>query len=180
MGAAAAAEAAIERIHGAGNEFILHLDVDVIADFQATNYPSADGLRLEEVRDALEVFANQKHLAAIEVCAYNPTRDPDGSGAKTIVDLVAGILAKRLEVLSVAASPEPAAMSAAAGTSEGQAAPPASGPAAFPVESETVPPAAAPGEAWSSESLDAESGPAGDPPDGGPPEAAEEPGESHS
>ena len=101
MGAAAAAQAAVERIHANGYEFILHFDVDVIADFQATNYPGTGGLSLEDVREALRVFATQKHLAAIEVAAYNPTKDPDGTAAKLIVDLLAEVLAKRLEALEV-------------------------------------------------------------------------------
>ena len=88
MGAAAAAQAAVERIHANGYEFILHFDVDVIADFQATNYPGTGGLSLEEVRQALEVFVTQKHLAAIEVAAYNPTKDADASAAKLIIDLL--------------------------------------------------------------------------------------------
>ena len=33
------------------------LDVDVIADFPATNYPGSSGLSLDEVREALLVFA---------------------------------------------------------------------------------------------------------------------------
>jgi arginase len=120
MGAAAAAQAAVERIHANGYEFILHFDVDVIADFQATNYPGTGGLSLEDVREALSVFATQKHLAAIEVAAYNPTKDPDGTAAKLIVDLLAEVLAKRLEALKSAAppapvrAPEPVAAAAAA------------------------------------------------------------------
>ena len=79
--------------------------MDVIADFQATDRPGSGGLNFEEVREAVEVFARQKHLAAIEVTGYNPTKDPDGSGAKLIVDLLAGVLAKRLEALKAAAVP---------------------------------------------------------------------------
>jgi hypothetical protein len=103
MGAAAAALAAVDRIHANGYQFILHFDVDVIADFQATNYPGTGGLSLDDVRDALEVFATQKHLAAIEVAAYNPTKDSDGSGAKLIVELLSDVLGKRLEILKSAA-----------------------------------------------------------------------------
>ena len=104
MGPVAAAEAAIERVHGNSHEFVLHFDVDVIADFQATNYPGMDGLGLDEVREALEVFAKQPQLAAIEVCAYNPAKDTDGSGAKLMIDLLADILEKRLEVLKATGS----------------------------------------------------------------------------
>ena len=41
------------------NQFVLHFDVDVIADFSATNYPGSGGLSLAEVREALLVFAQQ-------------------------------------------------------------------------------------------------------------------------
>ncbi len=140
-GAAATAQVAIDRIHGNGNEFILHLDMDVIEGFQATKVPGEGGLTLEEVREALAIFAKQKHLAAIEVAGYDPTKDPDGSGAKLIIDLLAEVLGERLETLKAAAPPVEAA--AAAPT-----APPATEPAI---------PAAAPGEAWSSDMLEAES-----------------------
>jgi arginase len=151
MGPAAAAEAAVARIHGNEYEFVVHLDVDVIADFQSTNFPGSGGLRLEEVRESLEVFAQQKNLAAIEVTAYNPAKDPDGNDAKLVVDLLAGVLAKRLEALGTAApAAEPATVSAAAGPASVVAAPPV--PASS--ESKSALPAEAPGEAWSSEALE--------------------------
>jgi arginase len=99
-GAAAAARTAVERIHSEKNEFVLHLDVDVIGGFAATNYPGEGGLTLDDVRAALEVFATHPHLAAIEVTAYNPTKDPDGSGAKLLIDLLADVLEKRLQALN--------------------------------------------------------------------------------
>ena len=107
LGVAAAAQTAVERIHGTGNEFVLHFDVDVIADFEATNFPGSGGLSLDEVRQALEVFGQQKHMAAFEVTAYNPERDPDGSGAKTVVDIVVSVLAARLEALAAAPAGAP-------------------------------------------------------------------------
>ena len=166
MGAAAAAQAAVERIHANGYEFILHFDVDVIADFQATNYPGTGGLSLEEVRQALEVFVTQKHLAAIEVAAYNPTKDADSSAAKLIIDLLVEVLAKRLETLKAAAQSAPAQVAASA------AAAPASGTASLEKEATAgeqsdeqqthahaaaAPPPGAAGEAWSSDSLEIES-----------------------
>jgi arginase len=147
MGPAAAAREAVERVHGKGYECVLHFDVDVIADFQSTNYPGTGGLRLEEVREALEVFVKQKHLAAIEVSGYNPTKDPDGSGAKMVVDLLADILAKRLEALREPSAGEAAAVPT---TVANHAVPAADQPA------EPVLPSTTPGEAWSSESSDAE------------------------
>jgi hypothetical protein len=131
-GAARAADEAVERTHGSANEFVLHFDVDVIAseDFTATNLPGSGGLRLDDVRQALEVFARQKHLAAIEVAAYNPERDPDGAGAKIIVELLVSALASRRAAFSVPA--EPAAVSAAAAVVESPASPPAESTAAPP------------------------------------------------
>jgi len=148
MGPAAAAHAAIDRIKGNGYQFVLHLDVDVISDFPATNYPGAGGLSLDEVREALLVFAQQKELAALEVTAYNPTKDPDGSGAKLIVDLLADALGARLEALkgSEAAVAAPAAAAAAASQGSG------SSSAKKAAEPELSTPS--PGEAWSSESLE--------------------------
>ena len=164
MGAAAAAEAAIERIHGNGYEFVLHFDVDVIAGFSATNYPAENGLRLDEVRDALEVFAKQKHLAAIEVTAYNPAKDADGCGAKTVLDLLAAVLAARLE--SLRAAEAVAAVSAAqqqavapetpVATAVAAPAEPAVEPPAEPTAAVDLPPVT-PGEAWSSEPLELKS-----------------------
>jgi arginase len=151
-GAAAVAQTAVDRIRGNGYEFVLHFDVDVIADFQATNYPGSGGLTLDEVRDALMVFASQKHLAAMEVTAYNPTKDADGSGAKLIIDLLAEVFAARLDALNAAsasnAAPEssvpqpPETKSAAAGATPAREA------------RDTILSTPQPGEAWSSDSLD--------------------------
>jgi arginase len=165
MGAASAAQAAVDRIHSSSHEFVLHFDVDVISDFQATNYPGSGGLSLEEVREALLVFVQQKHLAAWEITAYNPTKDPEGSAAKLLVDLLAEVLEKRLETLKAAAvpaaQPEPAASTAAASRS---AAAGSSTTSSVSSQSPAVPsseasaaailPAPTPGEAWSSESLE--------------------------
>jgi arginase len=165
MGAAAAAQAAVERIHANGYEFILHFDVDVIADFQATNYPGTGGLSIEDVRQALEVFVTQKHLAAIEVAAYNPTKDVDASGAKLIIDLLVEVLGKRLEILN-------SAQSASVQVAASAATAPASGTASLEKEvpageqsdeqqsqahAAAAPPPVAAGEAWSSDSLEIES-----------------------
>jgi arginase len=155
MGAAAAARAAIDRIQGNAYQFVLHLDVDVIAGFTATNYPNSDGLSLDQVREALLVFAQQKELAALEVTAYNPAKDPDGSGAKLIVDLLAEVLGARLAALKgpeAAVAAPPAAVAAAALQGSGGSS--SSKSAAPEAEPEPELPAATAGEGWSSESLE--------------------------
>jgi len=166
MGAGAAAQAAIDSIHAGAHEFVLHFDVDTIADFQATNYPGEGGLSLYEVHDALIAFAKQRHLAAMDVSAYNPTKDADGSAARVIVDLLADVFKERLKAL-----PEgvpltvqvPAAASEVRAQGEGTPAAPAA-------------------EAWSSDSPDQTSAPCRTPGDSSADEsskAADEPEESH-
>jgi arginase len=146
-GPAAAAKEAIERVHGSRNEFVLHFDVDVIADFAATNYSGTRGLSLTQVREAVEVFITQKNLVAVVVTAYNPQKDPDASGANTIVDLLVHAFAARAEALQAAA---------AAARAVGVSAVPPSEPSAEP-ESSAGPkglvPGATAGEAWSSDLL---------------------------
>ena len=89
----------MERVHAVNHEFVLHFDVDVIHgdEFPWTNFPGSGGLSWNEVRDALRVFAAQPNLAAIEVAAYNPDLDPDGEGARKLIDLLADVLSTRLE-----------------------------------------------------------------------------------
>lgn len=146
MGAEAAAKAAIERIHSGTHEFVLHFDVDVISSFAATNYSAAGGMRMEDVQDALAVFVTQPHLAAIELTAYNPTKDPDGSGAKAIIGLLEEALKKRFEAMSAKTAAVVAAESNAK-TAAGATSEPAG---------EVSGPAVSAGEAWSSDSFEAE------------------------
>ena len=156
QGAAAAARTALDRIHAARNEFILHLDVDVIENLQATNYPGSGGLTLDEVREALEVFIVEPRLVAINVAAYNPERDPDGSGAKQIIELLASVLGKRRQALAKAPS-EPAATAAAGPAPERQ--PEREEEAPMPVpDVRGVAASFTPGEAWTSDSLEPDSG----------------------
>jgi arginase len=182
VGAAAAAQTAIERIHGNGNEFVLHLDVDVIADFQATNYPGTDGLSLEEVREALELFARQKHLAAIELTAYNPTKDPDGSGAKLILDLLAGVLGSRLRALREADHATGAPVAVAGGDAQVSSGGSVDDPGAIRTSSGAEPelPAVDPGKAWSGEEPGDHSESAEATPAAGPPDASGDPEHSDS
>ena len=130
-------------MHADAHEFVLHFDVDVIDGFQATNLPNVGGLRLDEVREALEVFAAEKHLAAIEVTGYNPLNDRDGSEATLVIDLLAGMLTGRLNrSKDSGAEPVPAAAAAEPTAPSAETAPVA------------VPPVT-PGEGWSSDMLEA-------------------------
>lgn len=163
------AREALERIHGTAGPFILHFDVDVIAsdDFPAANVPGSGGLRVDEVRQALEVFATEKNLAAFEVTEYNPERDADGSAARFLVEMIVAALSKRLEVLAAPraeaaaataeavpeapteAAPEAPAEAASVVSEAAEQAPaetPAEAPAETPGETQTEPPAELPAE----------------------------------
>jgi arginase len=99
VGSATVARMALEHVHATKHEFVLHFDLDVITgeEFPWTNSPGAGGITLNEVRDALHVFASQLNLAAFEVAGYNPELDPDGQGARLLIDLLVEVLATRLE-----------------------------------------------------------------------------------
>jgi len=109
-GGSAAALNGLTYVHADAHEFVLHLDTDVIAvdEFPAVNVPGAGGLPLAEVRAALAEFAKHKNLLGLTVSQYNPDKDPDGSGAKKLVDLLVEALAARLEPAAAPAA-EPAA-----------------------------------------------------------------------
>jgi arginase len=106
-GAEKSASDALTQSHADTRDFILHLDVDVISgdDLPAVNVPQTGGLSLAQVRDSLKKFAAHKNLLGFDVAQFNPDKDPDGSAAKKIVDLLVEALTARLEA---ADSPEPA------------------------------------------------------------------------
>ena len=99
QGGTRAAQEVLVRMHADAHDFVLHWDTDVIAeeDFPPVNVPGRGGLRFEEVRLALLEFAKHKNLVGLDVAQYNPDKDPDGSGARKLVDLLAEILAARLQ-----------------------------------------------------------------------------------
>ena len=118
-GASAAARHALAYVHADAHEFVLHLDTDVIAadEFPAVNVPASGGLRLDDLRVVLSEIVKHKNLLGLDVAQYNPDKDPDGSGAKKLVDLLVEVLAARLESPKASAT-EPAAEASEASSSE--------------------------------------------------------------
>jgi arginase len=106
-GGSAAARDGLTYVHADAHEFVLHLDTDVIAvdEFPAVNVPGSGGLSLRDVRAALAEFAKHKNLLGLVVAQYNPDKDPDGSGAKKLVDLLVEALSARLEVPAAPGTP---------------------------------------------------------------------------
>src|SRR5216684_1177933 len=109
-GAGKAAHEALAQVHADAREFVLHLDVDVISaeEFPAVNVPGSGGLGFEDVRASFIEFVKHKNLLGLDVAQYNPDKDPEGSGAKMLVDLLVEALSARLEALTAPAA-EPAA-----------------------------------------------------------------------
>jgi arginase len=109
-GAGKAAHEALAHVHADAREFVLHLDVDVIAqeDFPAVNVPGSGGLSFEDVRASFVEFVKHKNLLGLDVAQYNPDKDPDGSGARKLIDLLVEGLSARFNALSAPAA-EPAA-----------------------------------------------------------------------
>ena len=119
-GGSAAARDGLAYVHADAHEFVLHLDTDVIAveEFPAVNVPGSGGLPLADVRAALSEFAKHKNLLGLVVAQYNPDKDPDGSGAKKLVDLLVEALSARLEAPAAPVA-EPAATDAPEVSSSG-------------------------------------------------------------
>jgi arginase len=149
-GLEASAEAALALLHASSREFLLHFDLDVIAseEFPAVDVPGPGGLPLDEVRRALEIFAQTKNLAALEVTEYNPERDPDGQWAKLAVEIIVAALARRLEALTPPPAEPAEEKAAAAGQASSEAAPvvPVAPPADEAPSVEASPPPADPAE----------------------------------
>lgn len=115
-GASATAEEALERVHGNQHEFVLHVDLDVIAaeDFAATNLAATGGMRWEQLEQALAIFVRQPTLAALVISAYNPSLDPNGAAAKRFIELLTKALALRMAPAAEKVPPEAVAASAGA------------------------------------------------------------------
>jgi arginase family enzyme len=98
-GAAAAAADALQHLHADSREFVLHLDLDVIAqeEFPAVVVPGSGGLGFDDVRSALKEIVRHKNLVGLDVAQFNPDKDADRDGAKKIVDLLVESLSTRLE-----------------------------------------------------------------------------------
>ncbi len=118
-GGTKAAQEALAQVHAGAREFVLHVDLDVIAeeDFPAVNVPGSGGLRFDDVRSAFAEFVKHKNLLGLDVAQYNPDKDPDASGARKLVNLLVEVLSARLEALTAPAA-EPATGSTEVSSSE--------------------------------------------------------------
>jgi len=107
-GGAASAIDALAHLHADTRDFVLHLDTDVIAEeeFSAVNVPGPGGLKFEDVRSSFVEMVRSKNLLGLDVSQYNPDKDPEGSGARRLVDLLVEGLTARLAALTAASPAE--------------------------------------------------------------------------
>jgi len=106
-GAIPAAQHALAQLHADARDFVLHLDLDSIAqeDFPATNVPGSGGLGYADAKASLAEFVKHKNLLGLDVAQYNPDKDPDGSSAKKLVELLVEVLSIRFAALNAPAVP---------------------------------------------------------------------------
>ncbi len=157
-GAANAAQNALAQLHADSRDFLLHLDLDVIAqeDFSATTLPDPGGLSLGSVQASLAEFLKSKSLLGLDVAQYNPEKDGDGSGARKIVDLLVEAFRARFAALNESAVAPSAPPTIEAPPTEPAVEPPTEEPSApesmvLPLEQEPSIPEIAPPEPTTTE-----------------------------
>jgi arginase len=94
VGAEKLAVEAVRYLENRSDWIACHLDLDVVDPtlIPCVNYQEPGGLGLEEVAAIIRSAVRTGKLRVIEVDAYNPSKDRDGSTAARIVDFVTTIL----------------------------------------------------------------------------------------
>lgn len=90
-----AAAAAVDAVEHAGNEFVVHFDVDVLGHMHMplANMPNPDspplGLTIDEAVASLQVFSSSPNFAGLVLTEVNPANAPDQSTLVTYAEMVA-------------------------------------------------------------------------------------------
>ena len=116
-GPSKSAQNALTLVHADTREFIVHLDTDVLdaAELPSVNVPGTAGLKFADARAILQEIVRHKNLLGLDIAQYNPDKDPDGSGAKKLVDLLVAALAARIDSLETSVAAPAAEAGAPAG-----------------------------------------------------------------
>jgi arginase len=89
------AVAHLTRDRGPDRGFWMHVDADVLDDaiMPAVDYRLPDGLSWDELTTAMRIAFESHRVVGLEVTIYNPQLDPDGSGARGLVNVIGDALA---------------------------------------------------------------------------------------
>src|SRR5262245_51550018 len=99
LGMRVAAALALDAVENDDGPILVHLDVDVIDPGEMpakTSVTPGIGLTIAEASDLVTALVASPRVAALEVVAYQPDRDPARSCARALVDLVARAVSRRL------------------------------------------------------------------------------------
>jgi arginase len=93
-GAAEVAQDVARHLDNRSDWIVCHLDVDVIdpESIPSVNYPTPGGLTLEETATILTGLRGTQKLRALELTAYDASKDRSGSSANRIVELMKTVL----------------------------------------------------------------------------------------
>jgi arginase len=85
----------LTRDGGPDDGFWIHVDADVLDDaiMPAVDYRLAGGLSWNELIRTLGVVIQSGRAVGLELTIYNPTLDPEGTGARELVRVLADALA---------------------------------------------------------------------------------------
>jgi arginase len=99
LGMRVTAALALDGVENSDGPVVLHLDVDAIdpAEMPAHDVTTpGPALSLAEVSDLVTALVASPRVVAFDVAEFNPRRDPDGTLARKIVDLIVRAVARRL------------------------------------------------------------------------------------
>ena len=90
IGAADVAEEASRHLDNRSDWIACHLDVDVVDPeiIPSVNYPTPGGLSVEETSVIISKLIGTGKMRAIELAAYNPSKDKSAATARKIVELL--------------------------------------------------------------------------------------------
>lgn len=99
LGMRVSAALALDAVENDDGPIVVHLDVDVIDPAQmpakSVITPGA-GLSLADASDLVAALLASPRVAALEVVEYQPQRDPDRACARSLVELIARAVSRRL------------------------------------------------------------------------------------
>ncbi|HWW94532.1 MAG TPA: arginase family protein [Vicinamibacteria bacterium] len=98
MGMKATAALAVDGVENGDGPILVHLDVDLLdPSVMPAKEPLTGGVGLswEEASDLVTALLASPRVVALEVCEYNPDRDPGDACARKLVDLLARAVTRR-------------------------------------------------------------------------------------